>query len=148
MNLLRHVKNYLHVALELGKVNIPSCLVREQRNPQVRVLKPDVGLARRRRPPLGVAAQAEFESNLESDSSYLSFKSIVQGAFNMDFIGSTCTALPWRVWRRAPRGRALAEITQNITGWHLTQQTGDQTVLKEIARHTHKEVQGQLAGSG
>jgi hypothetical protein len=42
---------------------------------------------------LDVAAQVEFEAKLETGVSHLSFK-VVLGAFNMDLIGSTCTALP------------------------------------------------------
>ena len=36
----------------------------------------------------------KFKANIESGSSYFNFKSLVPGAFNMGFIGSTCTALP------------------------------------------------------
>ena len=44
---------------------------------------------------LCVAPQDEIESNFESRSSYLSFKSIAAGGFNTGVIDSTCTALPW-----------------------------------------------------
>jgi len=43
---------------------------------------------------LAVAAQAEFESKVSRRSSYYSCKRLAPGAFNMGFIGSTCTALP------------------------------------------------------
>jgi hypothetical protein len=35
-----------------------------------------------------------LKAKLESSSSNFSFKSLVQGAFNVGLIGSTCTALP------------------------------------------------------
>jgi hypothetical protein len=36
----------------------------------------------------------QLKANLESGPSYISFKSLDQGAFNPGFIGCTCTALP------------------------------------------------------
>jgi hypothetical protein len=42
----------------------------------------------------GVAPQVEFESNFESGSSCLSFKSNDPGAFNTGFMESSCTASP------------------------------------------------------
>jgi hypothetical protein len=41
-----------------------------------------------------VVVQVEFESKLESGLSYVGFKRLVPGGFNLGFIGSTCTALP------------------------------------------------------
>jgi hypothetical protein len=40
------------------------------------------------------APQVEIQSEFGNGSSYLTFKSIVPGAFDMGFIGSTYTALP------------------------------------------------------
>jgi hypothetical protein len=53
------------------------------------------------------------KAEIEGISSYSSFKRLVPGAFNVDFTGSTRTALPWtgggpRLWRcrRHPRPRS------------------------------------------
>ena len=44
----------------------------------------------------GVAARVEFEGKFESIFSSSSFKRLDPGAFNVGFIGSSCTPLPWR----------------------------------------------------
>ena len=45
---------------------------------------------------LGVAAQVVvLKAKLDSSLSYYSFERLFPGAFNVGFIGSTCTALPW-----------------------------------------------------
>jgi hypothetical protein len=50
------------------------------------------------RPHLGVAAQVEFESKIEAKVTahyhVLASKRLVQGAFNLGLIGSTCSTLP------------------------------------------------------
>jgi hypothetical protein len=53
---------------------------------------------------LGVAPQVELRAKFEGDSSHYSFNRLVPGAFNMCFIGSTCTAIPWGSWPRTPTG--------------------------------------------
>jgi hypothetical protein len=35
-----------------------------------------------------------LKAKLESSTSHYGFKRLIPGGFNMDFIGSTCTALP------------------------------------------------------
>jgi len=46
-------------------------------------------------PPLVVRRKLKLKAKFESGQSYLSVKSNDPGAFNMGFIGSTCTGLPW-----------------------------------------------------
>jgi hypothetical protein len=48
-----------------------------------------------------------LKPNLESGLSYFRFKRSVPGAFNLDFIGSTCTALPWLIPFRPQVDRVL-----------------------------------------
>jgi len=60
--------------------------------------------ARRR----GVAAQIGIESKIER-LSHLSFKRSSTGAFNVCFIGSTCTTLPWWLLLRLFTGASSPE---------------------------------------
>jgi hypothetical protein len=54
----------------------------------------------------------KLKAKIESRISYVSFKRLVPGAFNSDFIGSIGTALPWtqlaELHVRADAGRGVA----------------------------------------
>jgi hypothetical protein len=39
-----------------------------------------------------------LKAEVERSTSHFSFKRVVPGGFNLGFIGSTCTALPWWWW--------------------------------------------------
>jgi hypothetical protein len=52
-----------------------------------------------------------LKAEVESGSSQFSFKRLVPGGFNLDFIGSTCTALPRRAVSAAQRRRPTASGT-------------------------------------
>jgi len=53
-----------------------------------------------------VVAQVVVEAKNESSFSYFSFKRLVPGAFNVGFIGSTCSVLPLGGWPAPPRPNA------------------------------------------
>ena len=54
---------------------------------------------------LVVAAQVNLKAKLESNLSYFSFRRLVPGAFNLVFMGWTCTTLPRTARRsRCPPG--------------------------------------------
>jgi len=53
-----------------------------------------------------------MKTKLESSSSSFSFKSLDPGAFNVGFIESTCTALPWQsVLKLAPVANRPSSMT-------------------------------------
>jgi len=70
-------------------------------------------------PTHAVAAQVEIENKIEaveSNLSYFSFKRLIPGAFNVGWIGSTCTALPHVVNLTGPApAAAAAAVAQGLT---------------------------------
>ena len=55
----------------------------------------------------------KLKANFESGSSHFSFKRSDPGACNADFIGSTCTALPWLPRWKPRAGRSWS----TACGW-------------------------------
>jgi len=72
----------------------------------------------------------KLKAKFESGSSYLSFKRLVTGAFNMEFIGSTFTARPLECVSVAAHAAAsftglqgLKDSDRHVIGCRLTQET-------------------------
>jgi len=71
-----------------------------------------------------------LKAKYEACSSNVSFKSLLPGAFNVGFMGSTCTALPWAGRDGGlTRVRPYVEVSPQLT---LLQLAGPQAEVKGL----------------